>query len=80
MNFYTHTYALGIAAATALAQGILDDGAPAAARYVDFLRAGDSVYPLDALRIAGIDMASAEPVERAFAVLEQMIDRLDGLV
>ena len=80
MNFYTHTYALGIAAATALAQGVLDDGVPAASRYVDFLRASDSVYPLDALRIAGIDMASAEPVERAFAVLEQMIDRLDGLV
>ena len=79
-NFYVFQYATGISAANALAQGVLREGAPAAARYLDFLRAGDSVYSIDALRLAGIDMASPAPVERAFEVLEGLIDRLDKLV
>ncbi len=80
MNFYPYKYALGIAAASALVEMILQERAPAAARYMNFLRAGDSVYPLEALRIAGIDMASPEPVERAFDVLARMIDRMDMLI
>ncbi len=79
-NFYTYKYALGIAAACALADGVLHDGPAAASRYLDFLKVGDSVDPLDALRLAGIDMASPAPVERAFALLSVLIDRLDALV
>jgi oligoendopeptidase F len=79
-NFYVHQYALGIAAANALADGVLREGRPAAERYIAFLKAGDSVYPLDALQIAGVDLTSPEPVERAFAVLENAVNRLDELV
>ena len=43
-------------------------------------KGGDPVYPLDALRLAGIDMASPEPVERALGILAGLIDRLDTLV
>jgi len=79
-NFYVHQYALGIAAANALADGVMREGQPAAERYIAFLKAGDSVYPLDALRIAGVDLTSAEPIERAFGVLEDVVNRLDALV
>lgn len=79
-NFYVWQYATGIAAATALAAGVREDGEPAAIRYRDFLSAGGSRYPLDTLRLAGVDMRSPEPVERAFAVLGQMVDRLEQLV
>jgi oligoendopeptidase F len=77
---YVHTYALGIAAANALAAGVRQEGAPAAARYLGFLQAADSVYPLAALRVAGVDLTTPEPVARAFAVLETLIDRLDTLI
>jgi oligoendopeptidase F len=80
LNFYTYTYGLGLSAATALADGVLRGESQAAARYLAFLKAGDSVYPLDAWRLAGIDMSAPEPVERAFDVLEEMVDRLDALV
>jgi oligoendopeptidase F len=80
LNFYTYTYGLGLSAATELAGGVLHGGPEAAARYLAFLKAGDSVYPLDAWRLAGVDMSAPEPVERAFGVLEDMIDRLDALV
>ena len=78
--FYVYQYATGIAAANALAKDVLEQGEPAAKRYLDFLKAGGSVYPLDALKIAGIDMNSPEPVERGFAVLKSMVDELEVLV
>ncbi|MDQ3929403.1 MAG: M3 family metallopeptidase, partial [Chloroflexota bacterium] len=79
-NFYVFQYASGISAANALADGVLREGDSAAKRYLDFLKAGDALYSIDALKLAGIDMRSPEPVERAFGVLERMIDRLDALV
>jgi len=78
--FYVFQYATGIAAANALARDVLEQGEPAAKRYLDFLKAGDSVYPLDALNIAGIDMNQPEPVERGFSVLKSMVDELEKLV
>lgn len=78
--YYVYQYATGISAANALAQDVLREGQPAAQRYLEFLKAGDSVFPLEALRIAGIDMESPEPVRRAFGVLEGLIDEFERLV
>ena len=79
-NFYVFQYATGISAANALADGILKGKNGAAESYLKFLKAGDSLYPLDALKLAGIDMSTPEPVKRAFGVMTGMIDRLDELV
>ncbi|MDX1665107.1 MAG: oligoendopeptidase F [Candidatus Promineifilaceae bacterium] len=78
-NFYVYQYTTGIAAAHALAQRVQQDGAAAAEDYLNFLKAGGSLYPLEALRLAGVDMTSPEPVDAAFAVLEQYVDRLEQL-
>jgi oligoendopeptidase F len=78
--FYVYQYATGIAAANALAKDVLEQGEPAAKRYLNFLKLGSSVYPLDALKIAGIDMNSPEPVERGFAALKSMVDELEALI
>ena len=77
MNFYVFQYGIGIAAAAALSEAILTEGEPARERYLTFLRAGGSVDPIDALRDAGIDMSSPEPIERAFALLSRYVDRLE---
>jgi oligoendopeptidase F len=69
-NFYVFQYATGISAAHALAAKVRDEGPEAARTYVDFLRAGGSQDPIDALQAAGIDMRSPEPVQRAFDVLD----------
>jgi oligoendopeptidase F len=79
-NFYVYQYATGISGAHALAERILHGESEAAERYLSFLRAGGSLFPLDALRLAGVDMTSTEPVERAFGVLSRMIDQLEELV
>ncbi len=78
--FYVYQYATGISGAHALARRVLDGEEGAAERYLAFLAAGDSVDPLDALRDAGVDLGSAEPVEQTFAVLSSLVDRIEGLV
>jgi len=80
MNYYVFQYATGISAAHALAGPILAGEAGAAGRYREFLSAGSSVYPVEALRRAGVDMRGPEAVERCFGVLEDYVARLEGLI
>jgi len=80
MNFYVYQYATGISAAHALVLGIQNGGQTEVDRYLEFLSAGGSVYPLEALKTAGVDMTSSEPVHKAFAVMSGFVDRLESLV
>ncbi|MDW7753736.1 MAG: oligoendopeptidase F [Brevefilum sp.] len=80
MNFYVYQYATGISAAHALAKKIQERDPEAVERYLKFLGAGSSVYPLDALKAAGVDMTSSEPVDAAFKVMADYVDRLEKLV
>ena len=79
-NFYVFQYATGIAGAHALAEKILANEPGAVDRYLTFLKAGGSAYPLDALKQAGVDLTTPEPVEQTFAVLAGLVDRLAQLV
>jgi oligoendopeptidase F len=80
MGFYVYQYASGIAAANALAAQVLAGEREVAERYLRFLSTGSSVYPLDALRIAGVDLATPEVMDRAFEVLEGYVAQLEELV
>ncbi len=79
-NYYVFQYATGISAAHALAQGILDGKDGAVDRYLGMLKAGSSLYPVDALQLAGVDMRTPEAVETTFGVLAGYVDRLEQLV
>jgi oligoendopeptidase F len=79
-DYYVYQYATGIAGAHALARPILAGEPGAADAYIKFLSAGSSLYPLDALKLAGVDLTQPEPVEAAFAVLAGMVDRLEQLI
>ncbi len=79
-DYYVYQYATGISAAQALSQRILSGTPGAAGDYLQFLSAGSSLYPLDALKLAGVDMADPQPVEVAFQVLAGLIDRLEALL
>ena len=78
--FYVYQYATGISAAVALVDGILDEGEPAAQRYIDFLRSGSRQYPLELLRDAGVDMASPDPVESALSTYGEYLDEFAELL
>jgi len=78
-NFYVYQYATGIAAADHLVQRVAEGDTKAVDSYLAFLKSASSMYPLDGLRMAGVDMTSREPVEAAFATLSSMVDRLEKL-
>lgn len=79
IDYYSFQYAIGISAANAIAKRILDGVPGAAEDHINFLKAGSSMSPMDVYKTAGIDMTSTKPIEDAFAVLEEYIDRLGEL-
>jgi oligoendopeptidase F len=79
-NFYVFQYATGIAGANHLAEKVAAGDAGAVRNYLAFLKTGGSMYPLEGLKVAGVDMASPEPVASAFAAFARMVERLEELV
>ena len=79
-NFYVYQYATGIAGANQLVERVADGDAKAVASYLAFLKSAGSMYPLEGLKLAGVDMTSHEPVRAAFATLASMVARLEELV
>jgi oligoendopeptidase F len=79
-NFYVYQYATGIAGAHHLASKVAAGDKGAAQSYIAFLKSGGSMYPLDGLRLAGVDMSSTEPVQSAFATLADTVTRLEKLL
>ena len=77
--FYVYQYATGFSAAIALSKQILEQGAPAVERYKKFLKGGSSMYPLELLKVAGVDMEQKAPVQDALAVFAQYLDEMERL-
>ena len=77
--FYVYQYATGFSAAIALSKQILEQGAPAVERYKKFLKGGSSMYPLELLKMAGVDMEQKAPVQDALAVFAQYLDEMERL-
>lgn len=78
--FYVYKYATGYSAATALSSAIHEGRPGAAERYVEFLRAGESDYPIALLAEAGVDMSRPEPVRDALAVFGELLIELEDTV
>lgn len=79
MPFYVYVYATGYCTACALSQMILKDGKEAADRYISFLRMGSSRYPVDELKMAGVDLTTPEPINRAIDQFEKVLDEAERL-
>jgi oligoendopeptidase F len=78
--FYVYKYATGISAAVALSERVLSGESGSVDAYLNFLRSGGSKFPLEALNTAGVDMATAAPIERALQLFERRLDELESLL
>ena len=78
-NFYVYQYATSFSAAVAIARNILKEGAPAVERYKKFLSSGSSMPPVELLKIAGVDLTTAQPIQDALDVFGQVIEELEEL-
>ncbi|MCH3961942.1 MAG: oligoendopeptidase F [Solobacterium sp.] len=75
--FYVYVYATGYSSAAALSEGILQDGAPAVKKYLEFLSMGSSAYPLDELKHAGVDLTTPAPIETALDKFEKVLEEAE---
>ena len=76
-SFYVYKYATGISASLALAERVCSGGSLERKDYFKFLTSGGSRYPIESLRIAGVDMASPEPVEAACKHFAYLVSELE---
>ena len=78
--FYVYKYATGISAAVALSQRVLSGAENAVTDYLNFLRAGGSAFPLDALKAAGVDMVTPAPIASTLDLFEKRLSELENLL
>ena len=78
--FYVYKYATGFSAAEAISNMILSGGAKERDSYIEFLKSGESDYPIELLKIAGVDMGAPEPVKLAMETFKKLIDEFEELV
>lgn len=79
-DFYVYQYSTGFAAATTLANNILDDQPEDTAAYLHYLQSGSSDYPINIMKQAGVDMTKVDYLENAFTVFEKRLEELEQLL
>ncbi|MFN0065700.1 MAG: oligoendopeptidase F [Chlamydiales bacterium] len=78
-NFYVYQYATGISAAMALSEKVIAGDDKTRKDYLTFLSSGGSLFPIDLLKLAGVDMNSPRPVQATIAKFNQLLDKLEQL-
>ena len=79
-NFYVYQYSTGFAASQALSQQIISEGKPAIERYLKFLSSGSSLFPLEVLKQAGVDMSKPEPIIQTINKMNNYMDELEKMI
>lgn len=78
--FYVYKYATGISASLALAERVSSGSKAERDDYFAFLKSGGSRYPIDSLRLAGVDMASPAPIEAACRTFAGIVDEMERIL
>jgi oligoendopeptidase F len=79
-DFYVFQYATSFTASEALAQKVKAGDAEATKRYLAFLSAGGSKYPIDLLKDAGVDMTTDEPLNLTMKEMNRVMDQMESIL
>ncbi|MDU5493301.1 MAG: oligoendopeptidase F [Clostridium perfringens] len=79
-DFYVYQYATGYAAASSFANSILSKGEEAVEKYKGFLKAGGSMYPIDTLKMAGVDMTTSKPLKDTLDRFNELLNMLEEII
>jgi oligoendopeptidase F len=80
LGFYVFQYATSFTASEALAAKVLAGDPAATRRYLAFLSAGSSKYPIDLLKDAGVDMTTGEPLQLTLKKMNTVMDEMDRIL
>lgn len=78
-DYYVYKYVTGYGAAICMAEKIMNEGSTAVEKYIKLLKSGDSDYPLELLKKAGVDMSSAEPLLCTVKLFEELVDKFEAI-
>jgi oligoendopeptidase F len=79
-DFYVFQYATSFTASEGLAQKVKAGDREATRKYLAFLAAGGSKYPIDLLKDAGVDMTTDEPLELAMKEMNRVMDEIERIL
>lgn len=79
-NFYVYQYSTSFCASTALAEKTLNKEKGATEKYIEFLSAGGSDYPINLLKKAGVDMTTSEPFDKTMAKMNRVMDEIEKIL
>lgn len=77
MGLYPYTYSAGLTVSTAVAQKIKTEGKPAVDRWLEVLKLGGSVKPLELIKHAGVDMSKPDAIKDAVAYVGSLVEKLE---
>ena len=80
LDYYLYSYATSFSAAIQIASDIRNGGADATKRFITFLEAGNSDYPVEILKKAGVDMTSPTPYEAVSKTLNDLMDEMERIL
>ena len=76
-GFYVYQYATGYGAAIAIVKQLQIGGSQARDKYLELLKAGESDYPIEILKKAGVDLSTPGPVREALEFFETLVDKME---
>ena len=79
-NFYVYKYATGLSAATAIVKGILDGKDKAIDNYINFLKCGSRLSPIESLKVAGVDLTDSSVVDIALEEFKNILDMYKNMI
>ena len=79
-DYYVYSYATSFAASQLIAENIKKEGKPAIERHLNFLKSGDSKYPIPTLKENGVDMMSPTPVVAVAKKMNELLDKMEALL
>jgi len=79
-DFYVYQYATSFTASMALSEKVISGDPAATKRYLAFLSAGGSKYPIDLLKDAGVDMTTGEPLNLTIKAMNRVMDEIDAIL
>jgi len=79
-NFYVYQYSTSFTASISLAEKVMSGDKNALDKYIEFLSAGGSAYPIDLLKKAGVDMTTSEPFDKTIASMNKVMDEIEKIL
>lgn len=79
-NFYVFQYATSYTASTALSEKALTGDKEAISKYLKFLSSGESKYPVELLKDAGVDMTTSQPFDLTIQKMNRVMDEIEAIL